>query len=231
MVREWWQRCSTDIEFLRDQQTKFFAANGIEPDQEHHAPRDQRRPGHRGQAGLPRAGHPGAVQQGPRGRGHPGPARLQPGDGEGRWAPPTASGAPGVGRSRPERPLAVGHRLRPAARQPSTPGSPMSCSTTRATSTRRQGQPSRPGGGGAAGDGPAAGRIGRSRAWNGLGKATPQERSRRAQEAKEAELQRMLDEYTQKVWTAEELATEAVMLEDGPSSLSCRAPGSRCRST
>ena len=29
-LREWWARCSTDVEFLRDQQTKFFAALGID---------------------------------------------------------------------------------------------------------------------------------------------------------------------------------------------------------
>lgn len=87
---EWWQRCSTDIDFLREQQAKFFAAIEAAPNLAISTGRGGHKlafeaPGYRG-----RYNASNTVESILDRHNYTWHAKLK------RWAPPTASGAPGV---------------------------------------------------------------------------------------------------------------------------------------
>lgn len=84
----WWQRCSTDIDFLHEQERMFFAALGVAPTQSTGTGRNvcilaYPAPGHRGPFNA--AGTVESILE-----RH---SYSRHGD---RWAPPTATGAPSV---------------------------------------------------------------------------------------------------------------------------------------
>lgn len=87
---EWWQRCSTDVEFLRAQQVKFFAAVEVQANLAISTGKGGSKlafdaPSYRGRYNA--ANTVESVLQRHAYTWHP---KLQ------RWAPPTATGAPGV---------------------------------------------------------------------------------------------------------------------------------------